>query len=69
MLGTIYFQGYQRKYPSLWPSEIGAYFGRNRLRVRVLTVSETYPMFMEPTITRVFQGFLGIVHMARYKNV
>ena len=52
---------------SLWPSGIGMYLGWNRLRVRVLAVSDTYPMFLEPTITWVPAGVLW-VDMAWYKN-
>ena len=47
--------------PSLWPSGIGMHLGRNRLRVRVLAVSDTYPMFIEPTITQVPSGFSGYI--------
>ena len=39
----------------LWPRGIGARLRRNRLRV--LVVPDTYPMFIEPTITRVPSGF------------
>ena len=44
---------------SLWPSGIGVHLGWNRLRVRVLAVSDTYPMFVEPTITQIPSGFCG----------
>ena len=37
-------------YPSLWPSGIGTHLGRNRLRVQVLAVSDTYRLFIELTI-------------------
>ena len=35
--------------------------GRNRLRARVLVLSDTYPMFIEPMITRVPPGFSGYI--------
>ena len=38
---------------------IGAHLGRNRLRVRVLAVSNTYLMFLEPTVIPVLSGSLG----------
>ena len=48
-----------RPSPSLWPSGIGSRLGRNRLWVRFLTVSDIYPMFIEPTITWSLRGSLG----------
>ena len=47
--------------PSLWPSGIDSRLGRNRLWVRFLTVSDIYPMFIEPTITWVPSGFSGYI--------
>ena len=50
----------QQDNPPLWPSEIGVHLGRNWLRVRVLAVLDTYPMFImfiEPKITQVPSGF------------
>ena len=41
------------------PSGIGTHLRRNRLRVRFLAVSDTYPMFIGPTITRVPSGSIG----------
>ena len=46
---------------SLWPSGIGSRLGRNRLWVRFLAGSDIYPMFIEPTITRVPSGFSGYI--------
>ena len=37
------------------------HLGQNRLRVRVLAVSDTYPMFIEPTISQVPLGFSGYI--------
>ena len=47
--------------PSLWSSGIGSRLGRNRLLVRFLAMSDIYPMFIEPTITRVPSGFSGYI--------
>ena len=47
--------------PSLWRSGIGSRLGRNRSWVRFLTVSDIYPMFIEPTITWVLSGFSGYI--------
>ena len=47
--------------PSLWPSGIGSRLGRNRSWVRLLAVSDIYPMFIEPTITWVPSGFSGYI--------
>ena len=61
----IIITNYDLKYPSLWPSGIGVHLGRNRLRVRILAVSDTYPMFIESMITRVSSGYI----LAWYKNL
>ena len=53
--------------PSLWPSGIGSRLWRIRLWVRFLTVSDIYPMFIDPTITWVPSGFSGYI-MAWHKN-
>ena len=47
--------------PPQWPSGIGVHLERNRLRVRVLAVSDTLPMFIEPAIDRVPSGFSGCI--------
>ena len=49
------------KYPSLWPSGISVHLRQMRLQVRVLAVSDTYPMFTEPTITRAPLEFSGYI--------
>ena len=54
--------------PSLWPSGIGAHLWRNRLRVRVLAVSDTYPMFIEPMITPVPSGFSGYIWLDKWNT-
>ena len=41
---------------SLWPSGICAHLVRKRLRVQVLAVSDTYPIFIEPKIIWVPSG-------------
>ena len=46
---------------SLWPRGIGPCMRWNRLRVQVLVVSNTYPMFIEPTISRFPSGFSGYI--------
>ena len=48
-------------------SLFGTHLRWNRLRVWVLVVSDTYPMFIEPTITQVPSGF-SQVRVACYKN-
>ena len=48
--------------PSVWPSGIGSRLGRNKLWVRFLAVSDTYPMCIEPTITWVLSGFSGYIY-------
>ena len=48
--------------PSLWPSGIGSCLWRIGLWVRFLTVSDIYPMFLDPTtITWVPSGFSGYI--------
>ena len=41
--------------------EISEHLGRNRLQVRVLAASDTYPMFIESTITQVPSEFSGYI--------
>ena len=51
----------------------GAHLGLNRLRIRILAVSDSqiyiiYPMFIESTINQVPSGFSGYIIKAWYKN-
>ena len=43
-------------------------FEREHFAVRVLAVSDTYPMFVEPTITWVPSGFSGYIWLDTNKN-
>ena len=59
--GTRMFQWWILDVRHCGQSGIGSRLGRNRLWVRLLAVSDIYPMFIEPTITWVPSGFSGYI--------